>query len=68
MYNDCYPNYLYSSDSTILKIKNGATVNFLNLNDIESFIDMKNNPSTSFVRMNKITDLSYIKNMANNNL
>lgn len=66
IYDDCYPNYIYNSDTTNLKINNSIVGDFENLEDIVSYLDVKNNQSTSFVRSNKVTDLSYIKKMLNN--
>jgi uncharacterized protein YfkK (UPF0435 family) len=64
--DNCYPNYLYNTDMTSIKIDNSVISNFSNLTDIMNDIDIKNNLSSSFVRCNKITDLSYIKKMSFN--
>lgn len=65
---NCYPNYIFSKDTTSVYVKNSITGDFSNLDDIKINLDRKNVTTRVFSRSNKITDLTEVKKIYDNSL
>lgn len=66
IYENCYPDYLYTKDGTDILINNSIECDFNDLNNVINKLTSNNIIATTFTRSNKITDLSHLKNMSDN--
>jgi hypothetical protein len=63
---NCYPNYMFSPDTTVVFVKNSIYCDFSNIGRQKKYFDLKNIRGNLFLRTNKITDLTYLKNIYDN--